>query len=381
MLIDKDYIVKLYRELHQVPEIGFDLPKTLTIVKRELDAIGISYTEKIGKSCIIATLNENIGSKTIALRADMDALPMPEESELAFASTHPGKMHACGHDAHTAMLLGTAKALKAVENDIKCCVKFIFQSAEEILGGAKTICDTGFMNQVDEIIACHISTVITSGHIKLNRGCCCGCSRGVKLHLYGKAAHVTSPAKGIDAIEMAFRVYKDVKQLREQELDPNETIILALGTIHGGTVNNTICDHVEMEFSLRTKDTKLNEDIYNRIAQIAEGVSSEMGGSYKLETYKYVPALINNTAVCDKIAAAVSKTIGEDKLSDKKDSLGGEDFAYYVQEKPGAMFHLGVRVTDFPHFPAHNGKMRVNEDALDVAPKVFIQYILDNMNA
>ena len=110
MQIDKEYIIKIYRELHQVPEIGFDLPKTLAIVRRELDSIGISYTEEFGKSCIIATLNNGIGNKTIALRADMDALPMPEETGLSYASTHPGKMHACGHDAHTAMLLGTAKA-------------------------------------------------------------------------------------------------------------------------------------------------------------------------------------------------------------------------------------------------------------------------------
>jgi len=381
MPIDKNYIIKLYRELHQVPEIGFELPKTLAIVRRELDNIGIPYTEEIGRSCIIATLNEGVGSKTIALRADMDALPMHEETGLPYASTHPGKMHACGHDAHTAMLLGTAKALKAMEKDIKCCVKFIFQSAEEILGGAKSICEAGFMEQVDEIIGSHISTVTPAGHIRLNRGCCYACSRGVKLHLYGRAAHVTSPARAIDAIEMAFRVYNDIKHLRDQELDPAERIILSLGTIHGGTVNNTICDHVEMEFSLRTGSTELNEYIYNRIGQIAEHISSEMGGSYKLETYKYVPALINTPAVCDGIVAAVAKAIGEDKLIEKKDSMGGEDFAYYALYKPAAMFDLGVKVTDVPHFPAHNGKMRVNEDALDVTPKVFIQYILDHMDA
>ena len=380
MQIDKEYIVKTYRQLHQVPEIGFDLPKTLAIVRQELDAIGIPYTEQFGKSCIIATLNEGVGNKTIALRADMDALPMPEETDLPYASTHPGKMHACGHDAHTAMLLGTAKALKAMAKDIKCCVKFVFQAAEEILGGAKTICDDGFMDQVDEIIGCHISTVTPAGYARLNRGCCYACSRGVKIHLYGKAAHVTSPARGVDAIEMAFRVYKEIKHLRDEELDPNERVVLMPGTIHGGTVNNTICDHVEMEYSLRTMSTELNEQLYSRIGQIAESIASEMGGSAKLETYKYVPALINTPSLCDGITMAVSKVIGEDKLLEKKDSLGGDDFAYYALYKPAAMFDLGVKVTDVPHFPAHNGKMRVNEDVLDVTPKIFIQYILDHMD-
>ena len=381
MQIDKNYIIKIYRELHQVPEIGFDLPKTLTIVRRELNAIGIPYTDKIGKSCIIATLNEGVGNKAIALRADMDALPMPEESGVPFASTHPGKMHACGHDAHTAMLLGTAKALKAMEKDIKCCVKFIFQSAEEILGGAKTICDDGFMEQVDMVLGSHISTVTPAGYVRLNRGCCYACSRGVKVHLYGRAAHVTSPGRGIDAIEMAFRVYNAIKNLRDNEIDPAERVILTPGTIHGGTVNNTICDHVVMEYSLRTMSTERNAELYERISQITEEIASEMGGSAELETYKYVPALINDPTVCDGIVAAVSKTIGEDKLLEKKDSLGGEDFAYYALYKPAAMFDLGVKVTDVPHFPAHNGKMRVNEDALDVTPMIFIQYILDYMES
>ena len=129
MHIDKDYIIRVRRELHKVPEIGFDLPKSLAILRRELDAIGIPYTEDIGKSCIIATLNEGVGNKTIAIRADYDALPIQEETGLCYASAHPGQMHACGHDAHAAMLLGTVKALKAMEKDIKCCVKFIFQSA------------------------------------------------------------------------------------------------------------------------------------------------------------------------------------------------------------------------------------------------------------
>lgn len=381
MQIDKNYIIKMYRELHQVPEIGFDLPKTLAIVRRELDAIGIPYTESFGKSCIIATLNEGIGNKTIALRADMDALPMQEESGVSFASTHPGKMHACGHDAHTAMLLGTAKTLKSMENSITCCVKFIFQSAEEILGGAKTICDDGFMDQVDMVLGSHISTVAPAGYIRLNRGCCYACSRGVKVHLYGRAAHVTSPGRGIDAIEMAFRVYNAIKNLRDHEIDPAERVILTPGTIHGGTVNNTICDHVVMEYSLRTMSTERNAQLYERIGQITESIAAEMGGSAKLETYKYVPALINDPDICDRIVAAVSKTIGEDKLLEKKDSLGGEDFAYYALYKPAAMFDLGVKVTDVPHFPAHNGKMRVNEDALDVTPKVFIQYILDYMES
>ena len=137
---DKQYIIDIRRELHQIPEVGFDLPKTLSVVRRELEKIGLPYTEEFGTSSIVATLNQGVGNKTIAIRADIDALPIQEETGLPYASTHPGKMHACGHDCHTAMLLGTAKRLKDMEKEINCCVKFIFQAAEEGPGGAKGIC-------------------------------------------------------------------------------------------------------------------------------------------------------------------------------------------------------------------------------------------------
>ncbi len=379
MHIDKDYIIRIRRELHQVPEVGFDLPKSMAIIKRELDAIGLPYTEQIGKSCIIATLNEGVGNKTIALRADFDALPMQEETGLPFASTHPGKMHSCGHDCHAAMLLGTAKALKKLETEIHCCVKFICQSAEEILGGAKTSCETGFMDTVDTILATHITLDCPAGTIAINRTCNSACSRGFKLHLYGKSSHVARPHMGVDAIAMAVRVYGDIQMMRARELDPTERLVIGVGAIHGGQTNNIVCDHVEMDVSIRTQDTALDEHIYKRITQIAESVAADMGGSAKLETYKYSPALRNDLIVADQIEASAAKIIGRENVLPKAESMSAEDFAYYLQHKPGAMFWMGVGTADEPAVPIHNGKMKVNEDGLTVAPQVFVQYILDQM--
>ena len=379
MHIDKDYIIRIRRELHQVPEVGFDLPKSIAIIKRELDALAIPYTDEIGKSCIIATLNEGVGVKTIAIRADFDALPMQEETGLPFASTHPGKMHACGHECHAAMLLETAKALKEMASQIQCCVKFIFQSAEEILGGAKTICETGFMEQVDSIIACHIKPDYPVGTIALNRTCCHACSRGALMHLYGKSSHVARPHLGVDAIAMAMRVYDGIQLMRAREMDPIDRLVIGVGAIHGGQTNNIICDHVEMNLSIRTQDTALNEHIYQRITQIAESVAADMGGSAKLETYKFSPALHNDLSVADDIQAAAEKIIGKENILEKPESMGAEDFAYYLQHKPGAMFDLGVGTQGAPVIPIHNGKMVVNEDALVIAPQIFIQYILDQM--
>ena len=379
MKIDKNYIIDIYRELHQIPEIGFDLPKSTAVICRELDAIGIPYTQEIGKSCIIATLNEGVGNKTIAIRADFDALPIQENTGLEYASKHPGMMHACGHDAHAAMLLGTAKTLKAMEKDIKCCVKFVFQSAEEILGGAKSICEDGFMEQVDEIIACHINAQYMVNQFLINRTCNSACSRGFKLHLYGKAAHVAKPHNGVDAIAMAVRVYTDIQFMRARELNPIEKVVIGVGAIHGGTVNNIVCDHVEMNVSVRTQKTELDEHIYKRITQIAESVAADMGGRAELETYKYVPALVNNLQIADALEEAATKVLGPENIYPRKEALGGEDFAYYLQHKPGAMFNIGILDEGMPYIPGHNDKLIISENALEAAPKVFVQYILDRM--
>lgn len=379
MQVDKEYIIRIRRELHQVPEIGFELDKTLSIIRRELDAIGLPYTEDYGKSCIIATLNEGVGSKTIALRADIDALPIQESLDLEFKSTHPNKMHACGHDCHGAMLLGTAKALKAMEKDINCCVKFIFQSAEEILGGAKSICDDGFMDQVDMIIGCHIDSTKPAGSVLLNKTCTNACSRGFKIHLHGRSCHVARPQLGVDAIAMANRVYTDIQIMRARELNPLEPVVIGFGAIHGGEVNNIVCDYVMMNGSIRSQQTELDEHIYRRITQIAESVAKDMGGSAEVETFKYSPALRNEHTIADAIIAAASKVIGEENVHDKDSSMGAEDFAYYLQHKPGAMFSLGVAPADRPTVPLHNNKMFVEESALDVTPKVMIQFVLDQM--
>ena len=379
MTIDKNYIVKIYRELHQIPELGFDLPKSIAVICRELDAIGIPYTTQIGKSCIVATLNEGIGNKTIAIRADFDALPIQEETGLPYASTHPGKMHACGHDAHAAMLLGAAKAMKAMEKDIKCCVKFVFQSAEEILGGAKSLCDDGFMEQVDEIIACHINAEYMTNQFLVNRTCNSACSRGFKLHLDGKSAHVAKPHNGVDAIAMAVRVYNDIQFMRAREINPIEKVVVGVGAIHGGTVNNIICDHVEMNVSIRAQKTDLEQHIFNRITQIAESVAADMGGRAELETYKYVPALVNDLSIVDDLENAAIKVVGKENIFPRREGLGGEDFAYYIQHKPGAMFNTGIRDEGMPHIPGHNNKLVISENALVAAPKIFVQYVLDRM--
>ena len=376
MRIDKDYIIRIRRELHQVPEIGFDLPRTLAIIRRELDALELPYTEDYGTSSIVATLNAGM-EKTIALRADTDGLPVQEETGLPFSSTIPGQMHACGHDCHTAMLLGAAKALKEMETQIKCCVKFVFQACEESTGGASRICDDGFMDTVDEIIACHIAADQPAGIVQIGQNCVNASSHSFRIHLQGKAAHVARPHMGVDAIAMAMRVYNDIQLMRARELDPLQNVVIGICQIQGGHTHNILCDELTMFGTVRALSEETDRKVFRRMEQITEGVARDMGGSGRVESCNYTPCVINDPQVRDRLRMAAAQAIGAENVKDRTFSMGAEDFAFYQQHKPGAMFNIGI-APDMDHIvPLHNGKLIIDENALDIAPKVFVQYILN----
>ncbi len=379
MKADNEYIVKIRRELHMVPELTFELPKTLAIVRRELDAIGIPYTEKYGVSSIVATLNEGVGNKTIAIRADMDALPIQEETGLEFASTIPGQMHACGHDCHTAIVLGTAKKLKEMEKDIKCCVKFFFQASEEGPSGAKRMCDDGVMDDVDMILTTHITPQHPAGKIVTNKTFCNGGCRSFIIDLYGKSTHVSSPHNGVDAIAMAVRVYSDIQLMRARELNPMEPVVIGIGQFHGGTANNIVCDHTTLHGTIRTANDDVSDYAAKRIDEIAQSVAKDMGGSAKVEFKPFNPAVRNDHAMVDALLESAVKAIGQDMIGELAPAMGAEDFAYFMKYKPGVRFCVGTRVAELPYVPVHNGKMVVDESGLHNAADVFIQFILDQM--
>ena len=379
MYADKDYIVKVRRELHKVPELTFELPKTLAIVRKELEEMGIPYSEEYGISSIVATLNEGVGSKTIAIRADMDALPIQEETDLEFKSTIPGQMHACGHDCHTAMLLGTAKKLKEMEKDIKCCVKFFFQASEEGPSGARRMCESGAMEGVDTVIACHVGAGVAPGVVTINKTYSNAGCRSFVIDLYGKSSHVSKPHLGVDAIAMAVRVYSDIQLMRARELDPMEALVIGIGQFHGGAASNIVCDHVTINGTIRTGRDEVNDFVAKRIEEIAKGVAADMGGSATVEFKPFNPAVRNNHGVADAIVAAAQKVVGAENIQQSGSSMGAEDFAYFMKYAPGAMFGIGVQPEGCPVIPLHNGKLVIDENGLDVAPDVFIQFILDQM--
>lgn len=374
---DKEYIIKVRRELHKHPEVGFDLPKTLAIIKRELDDMGIPYTDKYGKSSLVGTLAKGRG-KVIALRADIDALPIKEETGLDFASEHDGMMHACGHDTHAAMLLGAARMLKAIEDELPCEVRLFFQAAEEYApGGAKLMCEDGVMDGVDAIIGAHIDPDYPLGTIALNYGCMSASSHGFFLDFYGKSCHVSTPQMGVDAIAMACRAFTDIQIMRARELNPKEPVVIGIGEFHGGNANNVVCDHVHMHGTIRATSNSTDEYIYRRIGEIASSVATDLGGRATIETTKHYPSIINTPEVAATIVEVGRELLGEDGVNDKKEyMMGGEDFAFYLLHGKGAFFHIGMKSDRYTFAPWHNSKFIVDEDALVVGPKIFYEFVM-----
>ena len=377
----ENYVINLRRELHENAECGFDLPKTLTILKRELDGIGVEYTEKYGKSSIVATVNPEKSHFTIGVRADIDALPISEKTELPFKSKTDGIMHACGHDAHTAIAVATLREIYMMREKIDCRVKFIFQAAEEFEpSGAKLMVEDGVMQDIDCIVALHTDTDFPAGTIGLIPGYASAASDGRVIEFYGKNAHAALQHEGVDAIMMAVKAYTEIEFAIAKEISAREPIIFNVGSFHGGKVNNIICSECSMYFTLRTFVDETREKVLNKIDRICKSIAETSGGDYRIIPKKHYPMVYNNEKMHELVKRAAAKVVGEENLADKKRGLGGEDFAYFANEKPGYMFRLGIKNEEMGiTHTAHTDKFDIDESAMKYGVAVFVNFILDNM--
>lgn len=377
-----EYAVRLRREIHEYPEIGFDLPKTLAVVRRELEALGIPYTEEFGKSSIVGTINPECKGFTIGLRADMDALPIQEETDLPFASKIPGQMHACGHDAHTASLLAAARELKAREKELTCRVKLLFTPAEEYINpGCQMMVEDGVMDDIDCAVALHISPQFLPEVVRTAPGGKNANSTGIMFEFFGKSSHAADQEKGSDAIAMAVQAYTALEVMVAKEFNAKEPRVFNVGTISGGVTNNIICDYCKMFCTLRTHSDAVTEKFLTRAQQIAESVATMSGGTAKVTVTKHMPYVHNDATVTQKVLEAAEKVVGKENIQPRPRTMGGEDFAFMSRVKPCCQFDVGSRMDDVEKpAPVHNGKLLVNERCMETGAKVFVQFVLDNMN-
>ena len=375
------YVIEKRRMIHEYPEIGFDLDRTLALVRGELEKFGIEYTEKYGKSSIVATLNPEKSHFTIGIRADMDALPIKEATDLPFKSKIDGQMHACGHDAHTAILLDTCRRLAEMKDKIDCRLKFIFQAAEEYPpSGARLMTADGVMEDIDCIIGLHVNTDYEAGQVALRYGARNATSDGFHLEFYGKPAHAAQQQNGVDAIMMAVKAYTEIEFMVAKEIKAQEAIIFNVGAIHGGVTNNIICDKCSMFCTLRTQKQANADYILDKIKKIIASIAEISGGEAKFIESKHYPIVMNDARIADALVAAFKTVVGEENIFEREQGMGGEDFAYFANEKPGCMFELGVKPdVDDKIYGLHTDKFILDESALEVGSDIFVQFVLDNM--
>lgn len=374
--IDEEYIVRLRREYHQYPELNFNLIKTLQITKRELEKLDISYSERFGRSSLAATLGPEKARKTIALRADMDALPITEKTNLPFSSRHLGRMHACGHDCHMAMLLGTAKALKEIEEKLPCNVKLIFQAAEEAEGGAEKMCLDGVMEDVDEILACHVAPDLDTGKIAIKSGAVNASSDPFDITFFGKRSHIAKPHLGNDAILMANFLINNLQSTISAKTDPLCRVLIGIGKIQGGSARNIVCNEVKIEGTIRSHDESARNLAKENLVKLSKLSADLFGGSVAIDFLPSYPSVFNSESVANRIATICKNAFGEKALLPQKSRMGAEDFSFYLKEKQGAIFDLGVRKKGKESAPLHSDKFDPDENALKIAPKIFIEYLL-----
>lgn len=373
----QEYVVKIYRELHQYPEIGFDLPKTVSVVERELDAMGIAHTDQYGKCSVVAQIGNRADRPTVGLRADMDALPVQEIADVAFPSKIDGAMHACGHDAHTAILLGVIKILKDMEADLPCNVRFFFQPSEEgAVSGAKMMVDNGCLEGVDACACTHCELTIPSGSIGYHHGPLMAACAPITIRFYGVTSHATLPENGVDAVAMAVESYRLLKEMVKKEAG-DRTYIWQVGKFAGGDVHNVIPDLCTQEISFRFYDNEFAERVHQRILEIIDDIAKRYGGRAELDWRVSTCSLHNNPALVDTFIKSV-ENIENVQLVEVPMKKSSEDFAWFTDARPGFLFRFGSRNEDKGCiYTPHRPDFKLDEDAFRYPILAFVNFALN----
>ena len=379
---DKDYMTKLRHEIHMYPEVDYDLPKTVALIKRELEALGIPYTEKYGKGSVVGYINPDKEGFTIGIRADIDALRITEKTGLPYASRHDGIMHACGHDAHPAILLGTAKVLKEMEKDLNCRVKLIFQPSEEgVTSGAMMMIENGVLDDVDVMTGLHVGVHLPTGKVGVCPGDCYASSRHFKIEVHGKSVHATSYHCGIDALSIAVRLYEAIQTVTAREIGPSENYVCVVTRLESGTSQNIIPNYAMMQGTIRTFDVKLSEFIHDRIQKVIKSLSEEYGVEITMHAPLKSVVLYNNHYLTSLMKKSLVKVFGEENVPTMSRIYASEAFSRFTEKVPSTFLRLGIRNEEKGIKQiAHENTFMVDDDALEIGVKSFVQFVLDNQN-
>jgi len=377
----EEEVIKIRRDLHKHPEVGFDLARTSKKVANILNELGFEVKTEIGKTGVVGIIEGNNDGPAIALRADMDALPMEEKTDLDFASVEKGKMHACGHDGHTAILLGVAMVLAEIKDKLRGNVKLIFQPAEEGPGGAEPMIEDGVMDapKVDAILGLHIWLEMDAGKVGVKKGPLFASIDEIDIKIKGDSSHGASPHQGVDAITTAAEVINSLQSIVSRKIDPIDSAVVTIGKIEGGYVRNVIADEVNLEGTIRALNPEVRKQLEDEIRKKVKNICLASDADYEIDYRHMYPPLVNDKDITDLVKENAIKVMKSENVIDVKDpTMGGEDFAYFLKEVPGTFFLLGGRNEEKGITAAHhNTHFTFDEDIMTDGIEIMIKSVLD----
>lgn len=366
-------VVKWRRHLHENPELSFEEYETSKFIADKLEEFGFTVTRNVGGTGLIALLKGAQPGKTIAFRADFDALPIQDLKTVSYASKKEGISHSCGHDGHSSALLGFAKAIIKYKQLLKGNILFIFQHAEEKPpGGAKDMIAQNILKDVDYVFAAHLDSSLQVGKVAVGSGYQMAAVDHFKIHLKGRGGHGARPNDAIDALVAGAELVGSLQKIVSRNVDPLKSAVVTVGQFHSGTAFNVIAETAFLEGTVRTYDEKIRQHVKERIEEITKGISLAHNVQYEIDYLLGYPALYNDEEQTENVKKALVQGFGEDKVVPQQQTMGAEDFAYFLLEKPGTYFKVGSRnenkETQFAH---HHGSFDIDEKALTNIQKAF----------
>ncbi len=364
-------LIEIRRHIHMYPELSYQEYKTMEYVSKILSEYGIPHRKGVAKTGVVALIEGKHPGKVVAIRADMDALPIEEKNDVPYKSRNPGVMHACGHDSHTTAALGAAITLNHFKQYINGRVKFIFQPGEEKNpGGASLMIKAGALDnpKVDMIFGLHSDPRYRAGEIAYRYGAMMAEPDEIRIKIKGKSGHGAAPHLTVDPIVIAAEVIMGLQKIPSRMVDPNEKIVVTIGKIEGGHTTNVIPDEVNMLGTVRTLNPDITQQIPKMMKQIIKGITSAYGGDYELKYDFGYPVLVNNDQATDILLESGKEFLGPENVKEvPQPSMGGEDFSFYLQKVKGAFYRLGTGnpekgITEY----WHNSRYNIDEDALPV---------------
>ncbi|WNR46551.1 M20 family metallopeptidase [Paenibacillus roseipurpureus] len=369
------------RYLHQNPELSYQEYDTAAFVAKHLESWGIEVRTSVGGNGVVGLLRGGEPGPTVALRADMDALPIQDEKSCSYTSTKKGIMHACGHDAHTSTLLGIAKVASVRRAELKGNLVFLFQHAEEISpGGADSMIKAGCLDEVDAVFGVHLWTPFPVGHVYTRPGAFMAAPDEFTIRIQGKGGHGGLPHQTIDSVYVASQLVVNLQSIVSRQVDPVDPCVVSVGSFHGGTSFNVIAETSVLNGTVRTFNPALRDDVRERMERIVKGTCEIAQATYEFEYKLGYPTVINDLKEAERFARVSTAMFGAEHVHESPLIMAGEDFAYYLQERPGCFIFVGAgNVESGIIYPHHHPRFDIDERSMLQAANLLLAMALDYM--